>query len=61
MMGLAEALSWIGQLGMQIVIFEVDSKGVVDAINSYVLDISEFGSIIKDCKNIVAGSVGLKE
>ena len=36
----------------------MNSNGVVDDIISCVLDISEVGSIIKDCKNIIAESVG---
>ena len=34
----------------------MDSKDVVDTINSSILDISEFWSIIRDCKNIVVES-----
>ena len=35
----------------------MNSKGVDDII-SCVSDISEFGSIIKECKNIIADGVG---
>ncbi|XVE88895.1 hypothetical protein DITRI_Ditri19aG0105500 [Diplodiscus trichospermus] len=44
--GLLEALSWSLALGFENVLFELDAKNVVAAVNSSLEDISEFGSII---------------
>ena len=48
-LGLHEALSWVKRLGYQQVVFELDAKSVVDAVNSdlHMSDVSEFGSIIQ--------------
>ena len=49
--GLKEALSWVKGLGYQKVMFELDAKSVVDAVNFDLCrtDVSEFGSIIQQC------------
>ncbi|KAK6157301.1 hypothetical protein DH2020_011549 [Rehmannia glutinosa] len=52
-MGLKEALSWIKELQLNLVSFEVDAKGVADSIRGDDLDLSEFGSLISDCKEIL--------
>ncbi|XVF80982.1 hypothetical protein PTKIN_Ptkin15bG0119900 [Pterospermum kingtungense] len=52
--GLFEALGWICNLGYCKVIFELDSKLVVDAIWSLIADITEFGAITKSCKQVLA-------
>ncbi|XVF41286.1 hypothetical protein PTKIN_Ptkin01aG0268300 [Pterospermum kingtungense] len=51
--GILEALSWVYDLGFQNVLFESDSKVVVDAINSKGEDMSEFGTIIGHCRNLL--------
>ncbi|XVF75801.1 hypothetical protein PTKIN_Ptkin13bG0216100 [Pterospermum kingtungense] len=51
--GLLEALSWIKELGMHNVYFELDALTVVNVINSHHGDISEFGSIFGSCKNLL--------
>lgn len=49
-MGLCEALSWIHELQLIHVKFEMDAQTVVLAINSPNKDESEFGSIVEDCR-----------
>lgn len=56
-MGLHEVLSWIKALGLQQVLFETDSKLVVDALSSRVEDLSEFGSIVSSCKKILESNL----
>ncbi|XVF57505.1 hypothetical protein PTKIN_Ptkin06aG0210800 [Pterospermum kingtungense] len=51
--GILKALSWIYELGFKNVLFEFDSRGVVDAINSNVEDMSEFGTIIGYRRNLL--------
>jgi len=50
-MGLYEALSWINDLGLQHVIFEIDAKVVHDYISSTNSE-SVFGDFISGCKRI---------
>ncbi|XVF71518.1 hypothetical protein PTKIN_Ptkin12aG0044200 [Pterospermum kingtungense] len=50
---LQEAISWVRSLGYTRVIFEVDSKQVVDALSSLSSDLTEFGVIIECCKSMV--------
>lgn len=52
-MGLREALSWVQSLGLKKVCFEMDAKVVVDAIKSSGADVSEFGSIVQHCKDLI--------
>ncbi|XP_073017389.1 uncharacterized protein [Primulina eburnea] len=52
-MGLLEALSWVRRLGLKKVYFEMDAKGVVEAIKASDVGISEFGFIVKSCKDII--------
>ncbi|XP_073152301.1 uncharacterized protein [Henckelia pumila] len=52
-MSILEALSWVHNLGFQKVIFESDLKIVVDALGSSVNDLSEFASIVSQCKIIM--------
>lgn len=58
-----EALSWIKNLGLSIVIVEWDSKIVVDAIKSNLSYLSVFGDYVSSCKAILVDvpsfSVGL--
>ncbi|KAK6117805.1 hypothetical protein DH2020_048432 [Rehmannia glutinosa] len=46
-LGLLEALKWMKNLGFSSVIFELDAKGVVDAMKETEFDYSEFGKIIR--------------
>lgn len=48
-MGVQEALSWVKQLGLHKVLFECDSKMIVDATLSRKNNMSEFGYIIGSC------------
>ncbi|XP_073308286.1 uncharacterized protein [Primulina huaijiensis] len=49
-----EALSWVDEdMGLQEVIFESDSKVVINAINSQSEDDSEFGILISACRVIL--------
>ncbi|XP_073283689.1 uncharacterized protein [Primulina huaijiensis] len=52
-MSLLEALSWVRRLGLKKVYFELDAKVVVEAIKSSDVGISEFGSIVQSCKDII--------
>lgn len=51
-LGLFEAIQWTISLNLSNVIFEVDSKVVVDNVKSNVLDAIEFGTIIEDCRRL---------
>ncbi|XVF48964.1 hypothetical protein PTKIN_Ptkin03bG0230400 [Pterospermum kingtungense] len=53
-MGLAEALSWLYELGLQNVVVEVNAKEVADAVYSIKSDLSEFGSIISRCRGLLS-------
>ncbi|XVF40504.1 hypothetical protein PTKIN_Ptkin01aG0118600 [Pterospermum kingtungense] len=55
--GLFEALLWVCNLRCQQVIFELDSKEVVDVVGRATLDFTKFGAIIRSCKQIL----GMKE
>lgn len=48
-MGLLLALEWMEQLGMTHVIFEMDSKVVIDNLLHSCDEICEYGSIIQHC------------
>ncbi|XP_073275463.1 uncharacterized protein [Primulina huaijiensis] len=52
-MAFKEALSWIESMNVQEVIFESDSKIVVEAISSETEDNSEFGAIISECREVI--------
>ncbi|XP_073049166.1 uncharacterized protein [Primulina eburnea] len=49
-MVLVEAINWVRNMGYQKVVFELDSKSVVDAVGRTGEDLSEFASIIARCK-----------
>ncbi|XVE66857.1 hypothetical protein DITRI_Ditri08aG0113700 [Diplodiscus trichospermus] len=57
-LGLAESLSWIRGMGHGDVIFETDTKYVVDVLYSNVLDKSKFRSIISYCRNQLRYEMG---
>jgi hypothetical protein len=44
-------LKWVGELGLNNIIFNLDAKSVVDSFNKTTHDLSYFGFIIKDCKS----------
>lgn len=52
-LGFFEGLCWVSSLGMSNVIFELDSKVVIDAVNNKKEDIIEFGSLISLYREIV--------
>ncbi|XVF75961.1 hypothetical protein PTKIN_Ptkin13bG0229200 [Pterospermum kingtungense] len=53
-LALLEALRWVQGLVMEKVIFETDSRIVVDAVTSKKEDLTEFGSIIDQCRSILS-------
>ena len=50
--GMREAILWVMQQGVDHVIFETYVKSIVDALNNHETDISEFGSIISECRDL---------
>ncbi|XVE70735.1 hypothetical protein DITRI_Ditri10aG0094800 [Diplodiscus trichospermus] len=50
---LQQAMSWVCSMGYVRVIFEVNSKVVVDALGSNLENYTEFGSIIGSCRRIL--------
>ena len=50
---LKEALSWLYNQGLSKVIVELDSKILVDALNSSLIGLSEFGVIISSCIHLL--------
>ncbi|XVE81425.1 hypothetical protein DITRI_Ditri15bG0062200 [Diplodiscus trichospermus] len=52
-LALLHAIEWVKEKGYHGVMSEVDSKLVADAVKSVALDFSEFGSIIRICKQIL--------
>jgi ribonuclease HI len=51
-LGLLSAMKWMRDLHLNNVVFELDSKRVVDSFKHNRRDESVFGDIIKDCKNV---------
>lgn len=52
--GLLRALQWVVELNLQNVLFELDAKQVVDSLSSRVIDLSEIGSVIFECKRLLS-------
>lgn len=50
--GLLAAIHWMQELGYYNVIFELDSKVVVDSMVNLSLENSEFGAIIMQCRDL---------
>jgi hypothetical protein len=50
---LLHAINWVIELGLLNVVFELDTKIVVDAVNNSKVDMTDFGSIIDQCRNLV--------
>ena len=46
---LKEAILWIKSLGLSNFILEMDAKGVVDKYYSFLIDVSELGTVIGVC------------
>lgn len=51
-LGLHSALQWLGDMQLDNVDFETDSKVTIDAFLSTRNDLSEFGSIISSCRSL---------
>lgn len=56
--GLREAVIWVQGLGLNKVCFELDAKGVVEAINSSSDGVSEFESIVHSWKELIKNEHG---
>ncbi|XVF56012.1 hypothetical protein PTKIN_Ptkin06aG0082300 [Pterospermum kingtungense] len=54
--GLYEALLWLSSLNVSQVIFEMDAKVVVEAVKTYAYDITEFGSVVQQYRELLARS-----
>lgn len=52
-LGLLDAIPWVWTLGFSKIIFELGAKVVVKAVQSSCLNISEFGSLIQRCREIL--------
>ncbi|XP_075475775.1 uncharacterized protein LOC142511746 [Primulina tabacum] len=50
---LFNAITWIKEMNLTNVIFELDAKNVVDAIKSPDNDTTEFGSLVHQCKHLL--------
>ncbi|XP_073278679.1 uncharacterized protein [Primulina huaijiensis] len=53
-MSLLDAITWAASLDMQHIIFETDSKTVVEAVHSNAVDHSDFGTIIGECCSLLS-------
>ncbi|MCH95758.1 cytochrome P450, partial [Trifolium medium] len=53
-MGLLSALKWVDELQLRDVDFEMDCKRVVDCLYSGRTYNSDFGDILRDCRNVLA-------
>lgn len=54
-LGLLQGLQWVHEMNLANVIFELDAKVIVDSVHSNSNDFLEYaGSIIKECKHILA-------
>ncbi|XVF77572.1 hypothetical protein PTKIN_Ptkin14bG0055900 [Pterospermum kingtungense] len=52
--GVLQALNWIRELQFHSVLIEIDAKVVVDAIYGAGIDVSEFGVLVAQCKQILS-------
>ncbi|XVE73389.1 hypothetical protein DITRI_Ditri11bG0114200 [Diplodiscus trichospermus] len=52
-LALHEAITWVHEFGFPRVVFEVDSKTVVDSYIFSLNDLTEFRSIIRDCRSLI--------
>ncbi|PNX57625.1 cytochrome p450 [Trifolium pratense] len=53
-MGLQQAMTWMGMFGYHKVIFHMDCKMVVDDAHNKKYNLSEYGSLIDDCRTILS-------
>lgn len=53
-MGLLQALHWARELQLEDVVFEMDAKTVADSVKSCTEDLTDFGIIIKQCRDILS-------
>lgn len=53
-LGLLKVIQWVRDSGYVNVIFELDSKLVVDHLAKPKEDISEAGAILRDCSNVLS-------
>ncbi|XVF71764.1 hypothetical protein PTKIN_Ptkin12aG0065200 [Pterospermum kingtungense] len=53
LLGLYEAILWLRRLHVLKVIIELDAKRVVDSLCSRHIDVTEFGSLIAGCQNLL--------
>jgi len=51
--GLYQGIQWISSLGYHNVIFELDCKMVVDDVHNSKMNLSEYGSIIQNCRTLL--------
>ena len=58
--GLVEAIHWVLSMEFSQVLFELDAKGVVDAIANTDQDLSKFGSLLHHCRILLCESSGFK-
>ncbi|CAN1782702.1 Putative ribonuclease H protein At1g65750 [Linum perenne] len=58
--GLLDALRWVEELGMDRVIFEVDSQVVAAAVMGHDANATEFGAIITGCRRILQTNPGFR-
>lgn len=52
-----QAMKWVINLGLNNIIFEGDSKIVVDTLNSGKKMTTEFGAIITHCKKLLGSNL----
>ncbi|XP_075479010.1 uncharacterized protein LOC142519880 [Primulina tabacum] len=52
-LALLQAITWIKEMELANVIFELDAKNVVDAIKNPTDDDTEFGFIVRQCKSLL--------
>jgi ribonuclease HI len=52
-LGLCEALQWVMALGLHNMDFSLDSKLVVDPVNSSASNYSDFGYVISHCRQLL--------
>lgn len=51
-LGLLQAICWVIEIGVDSVIFETDSKQVVDEVTKDRVNLTKFGSIMAQCKEL---------
>lgn len=59
-LGLLHALSWVVQLSLPSVIFEMDCKSIVDRVLTEVANVFEVGFILTECKTLLLSQCNFK-